>query len=84
VTNSWHRLTADVKFFFTKNVGVGLGYYYEKFNSSDYATIDANGSVGFTPETGTTRIDYLGELFTGYGSRPYDGQNFFLRLLYRF
>jgi hypothetical protein len=84
VTNSWHRLTADVKFFFTKNVGLGVGYYYEKLNVSDFATIDANGSVGFTSPTGTTRIDYLGALFSGYGSRPYDGQNFFLRLLYRF
>jgi MtrB/PioB family decaheme-associated outer membrane protein len=84
VTNTWHRLMADFKFFFTKNVGVGLGYYYEKFEVDDFATIDTNGPVGFTPATGDPRIDYLGGLITGYGNRPYDGQNVYVRLLYAF
>ena len=84
VTNTWHRLAADVKYFFTKQVGVGVGYYYEKLDVFDFATIDANGSVAFKGETGTPRIDYLGSLITGYGARPYDGQNVYVRLLYRF
>jgi MtrB/PioB family decaheme-associated outer membrane protein len=84
VTNTWHRLLADFKFFFTRNVGVGLGYYYEKLDIDDFATIDTNGTVGFTPATGDPRIDYLGGLITGYGNRPYDGQNAFVRLLYQF
>lgn len=84
VTNKWHRFTADLKYYFTKAVGFGIGYYYEKLDVFDYATIDANGSVAFKGETGTPRIDYLGALITGYGSRPYDGQNIYARLLYRF
>jgi MtrB/PioB family decaheme-associated outer membrane protein len=84
VENTWHRLMADVKYFFTKQVGVGVLYYWEKLDVFDFATIDANGSVAYKGETGTPRIDYLGELITGYGARPYDGQNFAVRLLYRF
>jgi hypothetical protein len=37
----------------------------------DFATIDANGSVGFMPATDTARIDYLGGLITGYSQGPY-------------
>lgn len=84
VTNTWHRLSADLKYFFTNAVGVGLGYYYEKLDISDFATIDANGSVGFTPATGTVRMDYLGALVTGYMNRPYKGQNAYVRLIYLF
>ena len=84
VTNTWNRFMADLKWYFTRQVGVGLGYYYEKLDVFDYATIDANGSVAFKGETGTPRIDNLGALITGYGARPYDGQNVYVRLLYRF
>ena len=48
---------------------------FEKFDVTDWATIDSNGAVGFTPATGTVRIDYLGELMTGYMNRPSDGLN---------
>ena len=64
--------------FFTSKVGVGLGYWYEKLGVSDYATIDLPG------QPGTPRIDYLGEISTGYGTRPYKGNTAFLRLLYLF
>jgi len=84
VTNTWKRLSADVKHFFTAKVGVGVGYYYEKFEVSDYATIDSNGSVGFTAATGNSRLEYLGEIMTGYGARPYSGSNVFARLIYLF
>jgi MtrB/PioB family decaheme-associated outer membrane protein len=84
VVNTWHRLQADLKYFFTKQVGVGVGYYYEKLDIEDFATIDTNGPVGFTAATGDPRIDYLGGLIIGYGNRPYDGQNVFVRLLYAF
>ena len=33
---------------------------------------------------GTPRNDYLGEINTGYGNRPYKGNTGFLRLLYQF
>jgi len=84
VTTSWNRFTADVKYFFRSNVGIGLAYWYEKLDVNDFATIDANGSVGFTPETGAVRLDYLGGLITGYGARDYTGNTFSVRLLYLF
>jgi MtrB/PioB family decaheme-associated outer membrane protein len=84
VTNAWHRLIADVQYYFVPKVGVGFGWYYEKLDISDYNTIDSNGSVGFTPATGVPRIDYLGELSLGYGNRPYKGNTGTIRLIYKF
>jgi MtrB/PioB family decaheme-associated outer membrane protein len=84
VTNEWQRLTADVKYYFTPKVGIGIGYWYDKLDISDWGTIDSNGPVGITAATGTPRIDWLGGLLTGYGNRPYDGSRVFVRLLYRF
>lgn len=63
-------------------MGLGFTWWYEKLDV--YAAIDANGSVGFTPETGTVRVDYLGGLITGYGARPYTGNTAFVRILYLF
>ena len=84
VTNKWQKLSADFQYHFSKKVGAALGYQYEKFDISDYATIDTNGSVGFTAATGVPRIDYLGFIGTGYGNRPYKGSTAFMRLLYFF
>jgi MtrB/PioB family decaheme-associated outer membrane protein len=84
VENSWHRLNADVQYYFTSRAGVGVGYYFEKLDITDFDTIDTNGSVAFTPATGDPRLDYLGGLITGYGNRPYSGHTTYLRLLYRF
>ncbi|MBI3401624.1 MAG: MtrB/PioB family outer membrane beta-barrel protein [Acidobacteria bacterium] len=78
VTNKWHRFSADLKYFFTKQVGVGLGYWYEKFDVTDYATND------LIAQPGTPRVANLGELSTGYGNRPYRGSTGFFRLLYSF
>ena len=84
VDHTWHRLTADVQYFFSSRVGVGLGYYFDKLDIADYNTIDSEGPVGFAPQTGDPRIDWLGALTTGYGNRPYTGSTGYLRLLYRF
>ena len=84
IANTWSRFTVDFKYFVTRQVGFGIGYLYEDLDITDYATIDTNGSVGFTPATGTPRIDYLGGLVTGYGNRPYTGNRVFARALYRF
>ena len=84
VTNTWHRFTADVRYYFTAKVGVGFGWYYDKLDVSDWATIDTNGPVGFFPATGTPRIDWLGSINTGYGVRPYSGNTATIRLLYKF
>ena len=78
VTNKWQRLSVDVKYFFTKKVGVGLGYWHETLDVTDYATIDIPG------QPGTPRIDYLGAINTGYGNRPYTGNTGLVRLLYLF
>jgi MtrB/PioB family decaheme-associated outer membrane protein len=84
VENTWHRVTADVRYFFTPRAGIGVGYYYEQLDITDFNTIDTNGPVGFAPATGEPRIDWLGGLVTGYGNRPYSGHTVYLRLLYRF
>jgi hypothetical protein len=84
VENSWHRVTADVQYFFTARAGIGIGYYVETFDVADFSAIDTNGPVGFAPETGDPRIDWLGGLVTGYGNRPYTGHTAFVRVLYRF
>jgi hypothetical protein len=83
VDNTWHRASADVQYFFAGRVGVGVGYYLEKFDITDFNTIDSGGPVGFAPQDETRRIDWLGGLITGYGNRPYTGQTGYLRLIYR-
>lgn len=84
VTNSWHRLTADFQYHATRRIGVAFAYTYEKFDVSDFATIDTNGPVGVAAATGVPRIDWLGEINTGYGNRPYKGSTAFARVLYFF
>jgi hypothetical protein len=89
VTNDWTRFTADVKFYFTPKIGVGVGYYYEDFEITDFARIDAGATARtagtvYSGFTGDPRWDYLGEVMTGYMNRPYSGSNFYVRLLYRF
>jgi len=74
VTNKWQRLTADAKIFLSKRVDLGVSYWYEKLDISDYATVNL-------PGTTTPRIDYLGGLTTGYGNRPYKGSTFFGRII---
>jgi MtrB/PioB family decaheme-associated outer membrane protein len=77
VTNKWQRASVDVQYFIHPKVGVGVGYWYEKFEVSDFATINQ-------PGTDTPNIAYLGEISTGYGNRPYKGNTAFVRLLYLF
>ena len=84
VVNEWNRFTVDLKYFLTPNVGIGVGYWYEKQDVVDWNTIDSGGPVGFAPATGIPRIDWLGGLISGYGNRPYEGQTATVRLLYRF
>jgi hypothetical protein len=78
VTNSWHRLGTDVQYFFVPRVGVGVDYWFERLTTRDFNTIDLPG------QPGTPRIDYLGEISTGYGNRPYTGHTAFVRLIYLF
>jgi hypothetical protein len=84
VTNTWQQFMIDLKYSFSAKIGFAVGYFYEKLDITDFATIDTTGSVGYTPATGEPRIDYLGGLTTGYGNRPYSGSTFTARLLYTF
>jgi hypothetical protein len=84
VANEWNRFTADARYYFTPSIGIGVAYWFDKFDVNDWNTIDSNGPVGFTEATGIPRIDWLGGLLTGYGNRPYEGSRVFVRLLYRF
>ena len=81
---TWTRLSADIRYFFAARVAIGFGLLYENQERLDFATIDGNGSVGFTAPTDTARIDYLGGLVTGYSPRPYRGVTTFVRLLDQF
>jgi hypothetical protein len=78
VTNQWQRASVDLQYFFAKQLGIAFGYWYEKFDVNDFATVDLPG------QPGVPRIDYLGEIYTGYGNRGYEGNTAFLRMLYRF
>jgi hypothetical protein len=89
VTNTWHRATVDLRYSFSEKLGFGAAWWYEKFDVEDYATINTAGPMtlprtGLGAQTDTARIDWLGELLTGYGNRPYTGNTVFLRLFYMF
>jgi hypothetical protein len=84
VENTWHRVRADVQYFFSNSTGLGFGYYFESLDIVDFNTVDTNGPIGFATETGDPRIDWLGGLITGYGNRPYTGHSVYLRALYKF
>lgn len=73
VTNTWQQAKVDIKHMFRPRIGLGLGYWYEKLEVSDYATL--------TLADGTPRIDPLGALQTGYGNRPYKGQTGMVRVI---
>ena len=76
VTNTWSKVKFDLRHMFRPNMGLGLGYQYEKFEVVDFATTD------LTP--GEPRIDPLGAITTGYGNRPYTGSTAIVKLIYKF
>ena len=73
VTNTWQQMRVDVKHMFRPKMGVGLGYWYEKLDITNFATTNL--------ADGTPRIDSLGDITTGYGNRPYKGQTGMVRLI---
>lgn len=76
VTNTWQALKADIRYMFTTKVGVGFGFWYEKFEIADFATLNnADGSP---------KIDPLGAIQTGYGNRPYKASTGLARLIFKF
>jgi MtrB/PioB family decaheme-associated outer membrane protein len=77
VTNKWQLYGFDVKVPFSPKMAIGAGYWYEKFDVSDFATTNL-------PGTDQPRIDNLGAITTGYGNRPYKGGTGTVRLIYTF
>ncbi len=89
VTDKWQRATVDVTYSVSKNFGLGASYWYEKFDVSDFATINTAGPqslprAGLGQQTDVARIDWLGSITTGYAVRPYKGQTVFVRVFYQF
>jgi hypothetical protein len=89
VTNKWQRATVDLVYAVSAKFGIGASYWFEKFDVSDFATIDTAGPQTLPrpelgPQTDTARIDWLGALTTGYGNRPYTGHTAFVRVFYHF
>jgi len=89
VTNRWQRATIDVNYFVSKKFGIGFSYWYEKFDVSDFATVNTAGPQSLPradlgAQTDVARIDWLGSLGTGYAVRPYKGQTGVVRVFYQF
>ncbi len=76
VTNTWSQFKVDLRHMFKDNLGIGLGYRYEKFEIVDFATTDV------TP--GVPRMDPFGAITTGYGNRPFTGSTAVAKLIYKF
>ena len=72
VRNELHHATVDVKYTFSRHLGAGLGYWFDKYTVDDFA-------LG----TGTlTRIDMPSALLLGYVWRPYTANTVWARLSY--
>jgi hypothetical protein len=84
VDNTWQRASVDVQYFVNTRVGIGVGWYFENLDVVDFNTLDTNGPVSFAGETGDPRLDWLGGLTMGYGNRPYTGNTFQARVIYKF
>lgn len=76
VTNKWQRATVDVRYFVSARVGIGVGYWYNKYDVNDYQTLNL-------PD-GTPRTDAVGGLMLGYGYRPFNANTGFFRVFYTF
>lgn len=76
VTNAWQRGTVDVRYFMKPAIGIGAGYWYDKFDIEDYQMLDL-------PD-GTPRTDTVGSLLLGYGYRPFQANTGFVRVFYLF
>ena len=76
VTNAWQRGTIDGRYFITAAMGVGAGYWYDKYDVTDFQTLDL--------ASGAPRTDAVGTLMLGYGYRPFRANTGFVRIFYSF
>ena len=72
VVNNRDRITADGRYMLTRNVGVGLVYWYEKYSVENFST---------SPETMNT-IAMPSFVTLGYVYRPYTANTLWARLTY--
>jgi hypothetical protein len=89
VTDKWHQAMVDVRYYVSKKIGVGFFYMYEKLDVEDFSAINSAGPQSLPrtdlgAQTDTARIDWLGEISTGYAPRPYKGQTGIVRVFYEF
>ena len=89
VTNTWTHLTFDFTYALSRKMALGFSLLHEKFDVSDFATINTAGPQSLPAsylgaQTDTARIDWWGALLTGYGNRPYSGTTGVVRLFYYF
>jgi len=67
------RGTTDVIYSLSPHVGVGVSYWYERYDVTDFS-LDAQA---------ISRLDLPGALLLGYGYRPYTGETLWARIFYR-
>ncbi len=89
VTNAWTHLTFDLTYALSRKLALGFSLLHEKFDVSDFATINTAGSQTLPRGDVSTvsdkaRIDWWGSLLTGYGNRPYSGTTGVVRMFYYF
>jgi hypothetical protein len=75
VTNTWRQMRVDLTHMFNDRYGFSAGYSFDKLDIEDFATTNL--------ADGSPRIDPLGSITTGYGNRPYAGQELSLRVIYK-
>jgi hypothetical protein len=76
VTNSWTQMKLDIRHMMRPNLGLGLGFRYQKLDVVDFNTLDN--------ADGTPRFDSNGLIGTGYGNRPFDGTTIIAKVIYKF
>lgn len=72
VTNELQTGTADVRYFLTRRLALGLVYWYDRYRVEDFA---------LGPNT-MNRLDQPGSLFLGYLYRPYTANSASVRFMY--
>ncbi len=72
VTNAWQSGTIDVRYALRRQIALGLGYRYDRFNIDDFA---------LNPST-IDRLVYGTTLLMGITDRPYTANTVFVKLAY--
>lgn len=71
VKNEWQRATADVKYFLTQRMAVGVSYWFDDYTVEDFAL--ANPRIALN--------DLPGAVLLGYRYRPYTAHTGWVRVI---